>query len=312
VIAGQPDAEVDGLIRRDGIDILVDLSGHTARNRLTVFAGRPAPVQVTALGYFGTTGLATMDYILADRFVVPPGEEALFGETVWRLPDSYICFAPPAYEVPIQARPGGGLVLGCFNNWSKLSDGAVGLWANVLREIPDSRLFLKTRFLDNPEVRQAALQRFAGHGVDPGRLILEGPSPRAELLAAYNRMDIALDPFPFGGGATTAEALWMGVPVVTLRGNRWVSRVAESILTAVGRPDLVAGDARAYRALVQRLAADPATRDARHRSALRTTMLGSPLCNGRRYARELEAAYRAMWRGWCAGRDARSSAAPPG
>lgn len=307
MVAGKSNGEVDALIQQDAIDILVDLSGHTARNRLALFATRAAPVQVTWLGYFGTTGLPTMDYILADRFVVPPGEEGLFSESVLRLPDSYICFAPPSYDVPILPRPTGeparfrsetALVLGCFNNWSKVSDGTVYLWARILRELPDSRLFLKTRFLDNPDVRRLALQRFAEHGVAAERLILEGPCRRADLLAAYNRMDIALDPFPYGGGVTTAEALWMGVPVVCRRGNRWVSRVAESIVSTAGLPDLVAGDADDYVAIVHQLAEDRARRDDLRR-ALRPMMLASPLCDGPRFARSLEVTYRSMWKTWC-------------
>lgn len=305
-IAGMPDAEVDALIRQDGIDILVDLAGHTAGNRLALFAGRAAPVQATWLGYFGTTGLAAMDYILADRFVVLPGEEALFSETVCRMPDSYFCFAPPDLEVPVLegrgvARPAGELVLGSFNNWSKVSEGTVGLWSRVLSAIPGSRLLLKTKFLDNPEIRRDAFARFARHGIAPGRLILEGPSPRAELLAAYNRMDIALDPFPFGGGATTLEALWMGVPVAARRGDRWVARVAESILATAGLPDLVADDADGYVRLVERLSADRLRREHLHRS-LRSTLKSSPLCDGPRFARSLEVAYRTMWKTWCAQR----------
>ena len=308
IIAGKPDAEVDALIRQDGVDILIDLSGHTAKNRLAVFAGRAAPVQVTSLGYFGTTGLEVMDYVLADRFVVPPGEEALFSETVWRLPDSYLCFAPPDFEVPILDRPAGeparfrsetALVLGCFNNWSKVSDGAVSLWARILSELPSSRLLLKTKFLDNPDMQRLAIERFARHGIASDRLILEGPSPRSALIAAYNKMDIALDPFPFGGGVTTAGALWMGVPVVTLRGNRWVSRVGESILSTVGLPDLVAGDADEYVSIVRRLADDQVQRN-ELRQSLRSMMAGSPFCDGPRFARSLETAYRIIWRTWCA------------
>ena len=298
IIAGKPDAEVDALIRRDEIDILIDLSGHTAKNRLAVFAGRAAPVQVTSLGYFGTTGLKVMDYVLADRFVVPPGEESLFSETVWHLPDSYLCFAPPDFEVPILDRPEDTLVLGCFNNLSKVSDGAVSLWARILSEIPNCRLLLKTKFLDNLEMRRLLVERFSRHGIAPDRLNLESPSPRPELIAAYNKMDIALDPFPFGGGVTTAEALWMGVPVVTLRGNRWVSRVGVSILSTVGLPDLIASDADEYVRIVRRLADDQERRNDLRRS-LRTMMAGSPFCDGSRFARSLEAAYRAMWRKWC-------------
>ncbi len=299
IIAGKPDAEVDLLVRQDAIDILVDLSGHTAGNRLAVFAGRAAPVQVTWLGYFGSTGLEAMDYILTDRYVVPAGEEEPFVENVWRLPDSYLCFTPPEIDVPIVARPSGDLVVGCFNNWTKVSDRTVGLWARILAEIPGSRLMLKTKGLENPEINRAAKERFANHGIGTDRLILEGPSSRAELLAAYNRVDIALDPFPYGGGTTTAEALWMGVPVVTLRGDRWVGRVSESILATVGLPELVAEDADSHVGIVRRLAGDPSWRDGLRRS-LRSTMEQSPFCDGPRFAMSLETAFRAMWTKWCA------------
>lgn len=304
MIAGRSAAEVDAMIRQDQIDVLVDLAGHTANNRLAVFAARAAPVQATWAGYFGTTGLQAMDYILADRFVIPPGEDGQFSETVWRLPDSYFCFAPPEVDVPIVERPageqgGGALVLGSFNNWTKVSDGTVALWSRVLAAIPGSRLLLKTKFLDNPEVSGDAVARFARHGIAAERLILEGPASRDALLAAYNRMDIALDPFPFGGGVTTLEALWMGVPVVAQRGDRWVARVGESIVATVGLPDLVADDADGYVRLVQRLAADrPYLADLRR--SLRARLEASPLCDGPRFARSLEAAYRTMWRKWCA------------
>ena len=305
-IVGMSDADACSMIRRDGIDILIDLSGHTAKNRLPLFALKPAPVQVTWLGYVDTTGLESMDYILADRFVVPPGDEADFTETVWRLPDAYFCMATLGFNMPAatdHAPADAPLTLGCFNNWAKVTPGTVMLWARILSALPDSRLFLKTNYLDNPGIRRLVLERFADAGIGPERLILEGPSPRAELLAAYGRVDIALDPFPYGGGMTTVEALSMGVPVVTLRGRRWVGHVTESVLETIGLGDLVANDAEAYERTVIGLAEDR-TRLGELRRRLRSTMEGSPFCDGLRFTRNLEAAYRGMWKIWCARRTA--------
>lgn len=309
-IVGLPDAAVAALMADDGIDILVDLSGHTAGNRLPLFALRPAPVQVTWLGYFGTTGLSAMDYILADRYVVPAGLEAHYAESVWRLPDSYLCFSPPPFDLPVVPPPtttGAPLTFGCFNNRTKISPDTVVLWARLLRRLPESRLLLKTRNLDDAVVRDALLKCFVAEGVAPERLLMEGHSPRADLLAAYGRVDIALDPFPFGGGTTTAEALWMGVPVVSLRGDRWAGRVSESILATVGHPEWVAADQDAYLEIAAALAAD-----SRHlttlRAGLREQVRASPLGQPGRFAANLEAAYRGMWRRWCEGQSA--AAAP--
>jgi predicted O-linked N-acetylglucosamine transferase (SPINDLY family) len=299
-IAALPDAEAAAMIRRDEIDILVDLSGHTSKNRLPLFALKPAPVQAAWLGYFGTTGLSAMDYVLADRFVVPEGEESNFTETVLRLPDSYLCFDPPDIDIAFGPSPlvaNGAVTFGCFNNRAKISPVAVELWSRVLKRAPNSRLLLKTITLVDDGIRRDLIALFAEQGIDADRLILEGASPMAEYLAAYNRVDIALDPFPFTGGATTAQTLWMGVPVVTLRGDRWVARQGESILNAVGAPELVAGNPDRYVEIAAALAADPA-RLAAYRSDLRRHMEASPFCDGRRFARNLEAAYRTMWRTW--------------
>ena len=304
IIAGVSDTAADAAIRRDAIDILVDLSGHTSGNRLPLFALKPAPVQATWLGYVDTTGLTAMDHILADRIVVPPGDEASFTEKVWRLPQTYFCFTPPAFDVPLVDRPAGRpLTFGSFNNRAKLTPATIGLWAGVLNATPGSRLLVKTAFVDNPTIRQEILGQFAVHGIGAERLTLEGPSSRADLLAAYNRIDIALDPFPYGGGLTTAEALWMGVPVVTLQGPRWVSRAAASILTTVGLPELVALDVEGYVRTAKALADDRRRLEAHHRE-LRQTVEKSPLCDGPRLTRAVEGFYRDMWAAWCAGRSA--------
>jgi protein O-GlcNAc transferase len=298
-IAGLSDADADAMIRRDGIDILVDLSGHSAGNRLPLFARKPAPVQATWLGYLDTSGLVAMDYFLTDRFVVPVEDEASFTETVLRLPDAHLCFSPAGLDVPIVARPDSGpLMLGSFNKWTKVSDGTIALWSRVMAEIPDSRLLVNTRELDNPVTRQEAIERFAVHGIGADRLMLEKPASRIDLLAAYNRIDIALDPFPYNGCTTTAEALWMGVPVVTLSGKRSVSRAAEGILTVAGLANLVAGDGAAYVAAVKALA-----QDRKHlselRRGLRAAVEQSPICDSPRFTQALEGLYREMWKTWC-------------
>lgn len=302
-ISNLSDSEASEVVKNDGIDILVDLSGHTARNRLSLFARKPAPVQATWLGYFGTTGLPEIDYIVADRFVAPAGAEIRFSERILRLPDSYLCFSPPEMGMPIASRlgdDGTSLTLGCFNNLAKVSEGVITAWASILTEMPNCRLFLKTNFLNDPSVQAEIERQFASNGIGSERLILEGPSPREELLQAYNRVDIALDPFPYGGGTTTAEALWMGVPVVTVRGDRWVGRVSESILETIGLPGLVARDLFQYREIVRDLSTN---RPYLHslRESLRPLMERSPFCDGPRFASALEAGYRSMWQTWCAG-----------
>jgi protein O-GlcNAc transferase len=302
MIAGMSDADTDAMIRRDGIDILVDLSGHSAGNRLPLFALKPAPVQATWLGYLDTSGLVAMDYFLTDRFVVPAEDEGSFTETVLRLPDAHFCFSAVGLDVPVIARPDTGpLTLGSFNKWTKVSDGTIALWSRVMAEIPDSRLLVNTRELGDAVTRRRAIERFAVHGISADRLMLEKPASRLDLLAAYNRIDIALDPFPYNGCTTTAEALWMGVPVVTLKGKRSVSRAAEAILMVAGLPNLVAEDGEAYVAAVKALA-----EDRKHlnelRRGLRTVVEQSPICDGPRFTQALEGLYREMWKKWCSSR----------
>lgn len=301
-LVGLSDQTAAALITSDRIDILVDLSGHTALNRLTMFALKPAPVQIAWLGYFGTTGLAAMDYILADRFVVPEPSSPFFTESIWRLPDSYLCFSPPDLDCPIFSPPvtkGEPLTFGNFNNHAKTSLAAVSLWSRILSRAPGSRLLLKTMALADSRARQDLLDQFVSNGIEAERILLEGASPRAELLSSYNRVDIALDPTPYGGGITTAEALWMGVPVVTLHGPTWVGRVSESILSTVGLPHLVAATPDDYVGIAVGLANDK-TRLEALRSGLRPQLEASPFCDGSRFTRGLEQAYRSMWKQWCA------------
>jgi predicted O-linked N-acetylglucosamine transferase (SPINDLY family) len=293
-------------IHDDAIDILVDLSGHTNHNRLPVFAWKPAPVQATWLGYFATTGLAAIDYVIADRHVLPLDEASQFAETPWHLPDSYLCFTPPPFDIEVGALPArgnGAITFGCFNHLVKLNDAVVALWSRVLDAVPGSRLLLKTRQLDDPSVQQATLARFAAHGIDSARLMLEGQSPRAELLAAYQRVDIALDPFPYAGGTTSVEALWMGVPVLTRRGDRFLSHVGESIVSTAALPEWIAAGDDDYVAKAVRFSAQ---RDelATLRSGLRERLLASPLCDAPRFARHLEDAFHQMWARYAASEQA--------
>jgi protein O-GlcNAc transferase len=304
-IADLDDAAVAALIRADGIDILVDLSGHTEGERLGVFAGKPAPIQCTWLGYYATTGLPEMDYIIADRFVVPAEHEALYSEKPYRLPDSYLCFTPPDLPVAVGQLPAlcnGYITFGSCNNVLKLNRRVIDLWSQLLLAVPQARLLLRHGFLSVAAVRDEIARQFADSGVAAERLDLRPGTDRAGLLATYNDIDIALDPFPYGGGTTTAEALWMGVPVVSLRGDRFCGRVSESILTTVGLPGLVAPDAVAYIATASALATDHPSLAAL-RDRLRAMLVGSPLCNADRFTRNLEAAYRAMWRRWCASKE---------
>src|SRR5262245_31635747 len=301
-IAGLSDAEAEAMIQRDRIDILVDLAGHTANNRLALFARKPAPVQALTQGYLDTSGLAAMDYFITDRWVVPPEDETSFTEKILRLPNAHFCFAPTGLDIPVTARPAGEpLTLGSFNNWNKVSGETMALWSRVTAEIPDCRLFLKSGRFDDPVLRREAIDQFAAHGVGESRLIVEGFTTREDLLTAYNRVDIGLDPFPYNGCTTTIEALWMGVPVVALRGRRSVARASEAILEVVGLPDLVAKDGDDYVRIVRALAENRKYLS-ELKSGLRTMTERSPICDCRRVAQGLENLYRQMWGTWCAKR----------
>lgn len=292
-------------IRADGIDILIDLAGHTAKNRLPVFAWKPAPVQVSWLGYLGTTGLAAMDYILADSWALPEGEESQFTETPWRLPESYICFSPPDLPVEVGALPALGkdsVTFGCFNNLNKIGEEVVACWARVLQAVPDSSLYLKSRSLGSPEVRERLAASFASFGIGTERLLLAGQfNSHEEHFRAYHQVDIALDPFPYPGITTTVEALWMGVPVLSLKGQRFISHQGETILHNAGLTQWIANDVDEYVAKAAAFANDlPAL--AALRAGLRPQLLASPLCDAPRFARNFEAALRGMWHRWCQGK----------
>ncbi|MFP3502367.1 tetratricopeptide repeat protein [Burkholderia sp. SIMBA_062] len=291
------------MIHDDGIDVLVDLAGHTNWSGLPVFAHRPAPVQASWLGFFATTGCRAIDYFIGDPHTLPADEAHHFVEQPWHLPDSYLCFTPPAYDVavgPLPMATNGGVTFGCFGKLTKISDDVIALWSRLLHALPDARLMLKAHELGASDLNRATLERFARHGIGAQQLILEGGSPRAEYFNAYNRIDIALSPFPYPGGTTTAEALWMGVPVIGMKGGRFVTHICESLLHAAGMGDWIAADEDAYLAKAIAFARD---RDALAalRATLRERTLASPLCDAVRFARNLEDAFHGMWARYVAG-----------
>ena len=298
---GMSDEALAERIRRDGIDILVDLAGHTANSRLPVFARKPAPVQVTWLGYPNTTGLKAIDYRLVDAVTDPEGQaDAFASETLVRLPGGFLCYEGPAHA-PEPADPpclaGATVTFGSFNNVAKLSGMNLDAWAALLARLPAARLFLKAKAFADPATRASFLERLGNCGVAAHRVDFAAFVPEAEHLASYGRVDIALDPFPYNGTTTTCEASWMGVPVVTLRGDRHAGRVGASLLTQFGLTDLIAGSVDEYVEIAAALAGDPA-RLAELRHSLRPRMAASPLCDAPAFARKIEAAYRTMWRRW--------------
>ena len=299
------DDDAEKQIREDGIDILIDLAGHTAGGRMRIFARKPAPVQVTWLGYPCTTGLSSMDYRITDAHADPIGmSEQYHSETLYRLPDTFDCYGPPQDAPAVGALPAlarGGITFGSFNNLAKISAEVRALWAQVLLAVPGSRLLLKTVSLADTETRQRLIDEFAKHGVGGERLILASrDATDFEHLNRYNQIDIGLDPFPYNGVTTSFDALWMGVPVVTLEGSRFISRMGLSMLTNLGMTELIARTPQDYVATAARLAGDLG-RLAAIRARLRERMMNSVLSDAKRFTLNLEQAYRKMWASCCAG-----------
>jgi protein O-GlcNAc transferase len=300
-IGGLRDEVVAEKIRADRIDILFDLAGHTASNRLLVFARKPAPVQITWIGYEGTTGLEAIDYIVADRHTIPPGQEQWYRERVLRMPDCYVCYDPPETApavAPLPAANSDRICFGSFNNLAKITPQVVEVWAKVLLRIPGSRIVFKYRGLDSPRICRRYLDLFTACGIDPSRVELRPPSSYLDYLATYGEVDIALDPFPFGGGITTCDALWMGVPVITCVGETFASRHALSYLASVGLTEMIATTTEGYVELAVSLAGD-LPRLSELRAGLRERMAASPLCDGKRFAANLMVVLRDAWRAWC-------------
>jgi protein O-GlcNAc transferase len=298
------DEQLETQIRADQIDILFDLAGHTGGNRMLLFARKPAPIQVEWIGYEGTTGLSAMDYIVADRHVLPAEDEPYYLERVLCMPDGYLCYAPPSDAPPVGPLPAvgnGHVTFASYSNLAKIGPRVVRVWAEILRRVPRSQLILKYRGLDNESAQRRFSSLFAANGVEPGRVQLLPPSPIADYLASYNQVDLALDPFPFSGSATSCDALWMGVPVITCPGQTFASRHGLTHLSNLQLADsFVARDHAHYVDLAVRWANDVESL-AEIRASLRQRMAASPLCNAPQFAANLMALLRQAWRRWCEG-----------
>ena len=292
------DAEAEAMIRQDGIDILVDLAGHTLEPRFALFVRKPAPLQVTWLGYPNTTGLPTIDYRLTDARADPPGAtEHLHSETLYRLP-SFLCYQPPDHTPEVGRSPAAAnryVTFGCFNNTNKIVDDVVDVWVEILRAVEGSRLILKAAELKHGTTMDGFMRKFLERGISADRLSCFPQFPKKfDHLQTYGEVDMALDPFPYNGTTTTMECLWMGVPVVTLKGSIHAARVGYSILGAVGLDELVAETAEDYVQVAVKLASDPARLQA-YRATLRPRLRASPLMDARGFARSVEDAYLDMW-----------------
>ena len=296
------DEEMASSIRADKIDILIDLSGHTAGNRLTVFAEKPAPIQISWLGYPDTTGLSVMDYRISDSLADPSGFDVAYTEKLHRIEDCFVCYealidAPPVVTTPFQSN--GYITFGSFNNLSKMNDEVLKVWADVLKNNPESRLLIKNPGLTDLSVRERCISIFESNDIASERILLKGLSETTiDHLSEYNNIDIALDTFPYNGTTTTCEALWMGVPVLTLSGNTHANCVGESLLTAVGLTEWITETTEEYINSASLFASSPELLD-QQRSDMRSKMLGSILCAGQSFTEKMESAYRDIWCEFC-------------
>jgi protein O-GlcNAc transferase len=297
-LRGLSDAQAADLIREDQIDILVDLAMHTSGNRLLIFAHKPAPVQVTYLAYCSSTGLETIDYRLSDPYLDPPGLESFYSERTIRLPESYWCYQPIAAPVPgpLPAAARGEVTFGSLNSFHKVSEPALSLWAEILRSVPNSALLLSAH---EGTHRRRVMEFMQRERIEPKRVRFTDKVPLLDYFRLYHGIDIALDTFPYAGGTTTCDALWMGVPTVTLRGTTAVGRGGVSILSNVGLTDWIAENPKHYVSIARQMSAD-LPRLSELRSTLRGRMQRSPLMDAAGFARNVEAAYRQIWRARCA------------
>lgn len=291
------------LINDDGIDILIDLAGHTANNRMLVFARKPAPVQITYLGYPNTTGLAAMDYRLTDALADPPGvTDTFYTEQLVRMPEGFLCYLPPPYSLAPAEPPvlkSGAITFGCFNNLSKISSDVIAVWSRILQRLPEARIIIKAKALCDDEAKNMLKEKFNGHGISGERLLLTGYIPSAtEHLLMYNSIDISLDTFPYNGTTTTCESLWMGVPVITFEGTSHVSRVGVSLLSQTGLHEFIAQDSDQYVDIAVELA-DTTEKLRALRAGLRDRLKASFLTNPHVFIHHLEAVYRMVWEKWC-------------
>ncbi|MEP7156818.1 MAG: tetratricopeptide repeat protein [Betaproteobacteria bacterium] len=295
-----PDAEAAALIHADGIQVLVDLAGHTHRNRLPLFARRPAPMQAAWLGYFATTGLASIDYVIADEMSVPENAGAQFVEQTWRLPDTRLCFTPPALQLhvaPAPAARNGFPTMGCFQSLSKISAPVIETWARILGANTEARLRMQCNELGKTDMRTAFAARLRGQGIDLNRVAFFGEMTRENYLASYAEVDLVLDTFPYPGGTTTCEALWMGVPTLTLAGESFLARQGASIMHAARMDEWITTSQDEYVGRALERLRDVAAWSG-DRLLLRERALQTPLFDCRKFAGEMEKAWWGMWETW--------------
>ena len=300
------DQQVAEQIVNDGIDILIDLAGHNAGNRVLAVSMQPAPVQVKWVGgLINTTGLSAIDYLISDSIETPENVDEDYVEKLIRLPDDYICYVPPnGYEPNVGVLPAirnGYITLGCFNNASKLNSVVLEQWAKIMLALPNSKLMLKSMQYKSEERCQKIKDTMALYGIESDRLLIEGPSPHAELLDAYNKVDISLDPWPYSGGLTTCESFLMGVPVVSLPGPTFAGRHSATHLINAGMPELVVSSWEEYRERVLELASDLDSLST-IRQHLRQVLLESPVCDASRFAKHFTDAMRSIWQRHCEGK----------
>jgi predicted O-linked N-acetylglucosamine transferase (SPINDLY family) len=303
-VVGMSYENVAGLIRKDGIDILIDLAGHTGGiNRILLFAYKPAPVQVTWIGYPSTTGLETIDYKIVDKMTDPVGTtEQYYAERLIRLPETFLCYLPDK-DIPhvshLPAFSAGHITFGSFNNFVKITPEVIALWSRILKIVPNSHLIMKSLSFFDKTTTSYARTIFLREGIEAATIeFLQPLASMTDHLELYNHIDIGLDTFPYNGTTTTCEALWMGVPVITLAGKSHASRVGVSLLSNVGLPELIATTPEEYVAKAVNLARDPEKLQSL-RKCLRDMMSHSPLTDAKKFTHQLEEAYRKMWRTWC-------------
>lgn len=289
-------------IQADKIDILIDLSGHTARNRILTVARKPAPVMVNWIGYLNTLGIPGIDYSLLDPHLLSPAADAGFVDRPWALPETAYCYTPlVTYRRPAPSPVfvKGHITFGCFNNPAKLSRAAFAAWGEILRSLPGSRLIFKYKTFDSPMVKERVLNAMAAQGVEADRLSFQGYSPLGPFLDGFADIDIALDTFPYTGVTTTMHTLWVGTPMVTLTGDTPMQRFGRSALLSIGRPDWIAASPKDYVAIALRLA-EEVKADPMLRQKVQRRMHCSSMMRHETFVRNLENAYRAMWQAWCA------------
>lgn len=302
-IRGIDDNEAANLIEKDNIDILIDLAGHTPQNRLMIFARKPAPIQITWLGYPATTGLNAMDYRITDIYSEPEGKtENLSIEILWRLPEIFCCYKARDNSPDVINQPpfekNNYITFGCFNNFAKVNENVLRTWAKIMERVPDAHLLLEVQNISHPDFQADVKNKLLRSGLPPGRVLIEETN-HANQYKLYNRIDIALDPYPCNGGTTSMDTMWMGVPFVALAGRHFVSRMGVTILTNAGLPELIANNEDEYIKIAVDLANDR-DRLKKMRNGLRDRVKASPLMDQERFALNMEAAYREMWRKWCA------------